>query len=439
MVKSISLNLYKINSKKKLLFNSLGRFLITILVLTIISCNQTEQHTKAEKTNKNHVDGLQVGQFKTIHSTILNQDRELVIYIPESAKDPDRKRDQYPVVYLLDGSYPFIPFVGMLKQYSEMNDTKILPEMIVVGIENIDFKSRMMDFSPTTAGNPEQYGGGEDFLKFMKTELFPYIENNFPVSKNRTIVGHSFGGVVVINALTNHSEMFDNYLMIDGSLSFDNELFLKDSAYSLEGKNLRGKNMFVAIANTATIGSTLESIKKDTIRANKFVRHSLKLVEQIELFDTGLNMEWNYYEKDTHGSTAFLAQMDGFRFFYSWFEFKDEHKYRDNNFNPKTVDDHFANLTKSHFKKISQKLGYTFKPEKQWVSGNAGMLLNFHKLPKQAFENYQLNIAYYPNSPSVYKDLADYYLSQNDTIFANKYYSKSLELDTTTKKSINFN
>ncbi|EGV42043.1 alpha/beta hydrolase [Bizionia argentinensis JUB59] len=405
------------------------KLLIAILLLSIFSCAKNEKKLKEEKTNPKQENGIKIGFIDTINSKILKQKRELVIYIPESAKDPNRKRDEYPVVYLLDGDYNFLPLVGMLKQYSEMNDTQILPEMIVVGIPNIDNDSRWMDFSPTTAGKPEQYGGGNKFLEFMKTELFPYIEQNYSGSQNRTIIGHSFGGLVVMNALTTHQEMFTNYLLIDGSLYFDEELFFNNPNYSLKGKDLKNKNLYIGIANTATYGSDLESIRKDTIRANKYVRYSLKLVDEIESLDTNLNMEWKYYENDTHGSTAFLSQMEGFRFFYSWFEFKDEHKYRGKSFIPKTVEDHFANLTKSHFKLVSQKIGYTFKPEEQWVRLNAGMLLDYHKLPKQALENYKLNQEYYPNSPSVYKDLADYYLLQNDTILAKKYYTKTLELE----------
>src|SRR5690606_38467590 len=199
---------------------------------------------------------------------------------------------KYPVVYLLDGEDNFVPFVGMLKQYSEMNDTKILPEMIVVGIPNIDFNSRMMDFTPTTEGNPEQYGGGDKFLEFIQVELFPYIEQNYAGSKNRTIIGHSFGGLAVMNALTTQQEMFTNYLLIDGSLYFDNQLFLNSPKYSLKGKNLKDKNLYVGIANTATYGSDLESIKRDTIGANKYVRYSLQLIDQIKSLNTGLNMDW---------------------------------------------------------------------------------------------------------------------------------------------------
>ncbi|GAA4276558.1 alpha/beta hydrolase-fold protein [Aquimarina mytili] len=408
----------------------LRQLILIILLLSIISCIEKEKQQETEETDSTKLNqGIQIGQFDKINSKILNQERKLIIYVPESVNDPKRKRKQYPVVYLLDGVYNFMPFVGMLKQYSEMNDTKILPEMIVVGIENADFKSRMMDFSPTTDGNPKQYGGGEKFLSFIKKELFPYIEENYSGSNNRTIIGHSFGGLVVMNALTNHSEMFDNYLMIDGSLYFDNELFLKNSKYSLKDKDLKGKNFYIGIANTATYGSSLESIKSDTIQANRYVRHSLNLVNQINEMNTGLNMKWKYYENDTHGSSAFLSQLDGFRFFYSWFEFKKEQYYRSKYFIPKTKEDRFANLTELHFENVSKKLGYNFKPEKDWVSGYAYSLNSFQNQPQQAIETYKLNIKYYPKTPSVYKDLADFYLSQKDTSNAIVNYKKALTFE----------
>ncbi|MGY8916457.1 MAG: tetratricopeptide repeat protein, partial [Flavobacteriales bacterium] len=56
-------------------------------------------------------------------------------------------------------------------------------------------------------------------------------------------------------------------------------------------------------------------------------------------------------------------------------------------------------------------------------------LNSFQKQPEQAIETFKLNIKYYPNSASVHKDLADFYLSQKDTISAKKYYIKTLELD----------
>ena len=121
--------------------------------------------------------------------------------------------------------------------------------------------------------------------------------------------------------------------------------------------------------------------------------------------------------------------MDGFRFFYSWFEFKKEQNYRSKYFVPKIDQDRFANLTKKHFENVSDKLGYVFKPDQVWLSDYAGSLNGFQKQPDQAIETFKLNIEYYPNNPSTYKDLADFYLSQKDTLSAKKYYIKTLELD----------
>lgn len=412
---------------------SFTKLLLLTIIISIVSCQNAERTSEVDHNSTSQEDMIQIGIIDHIESNVLGQERTLAIYLPESARDPNRKKQQYPVVYLLDGRYPFVPFVGMLKQYSEMNGTEILPEMIVVAIDNIDNNSRMMDFSPTTDGKPEKFGGGDKFLQFIKTELFPYIEKKYPGSQHRTLIGHSFGGLAVMNALTTQPEMFDNYLMIDGSLYFDNEIFLKNSKYSLKQKDLKNKNLYIAIANTATYGSTLESIKTDTISANKYVRHSLELVRQIEQMDTDLNMKWKYYDKDTHGSTAYLATMDALRFFYSWYEFKEEHKYRSKYYFPKSEDDHFATLAKNHFKKVSSQMGYEFKPEQTWLSNYAYSMFSFHNQPEQAIETYKLAIEYYPNSANTHKNLADFYLSQHDTIPAINYYTKALELDDDSK------
>lgn len=401
------------------------KIITLISALTLNSCIVKEAPIQRESIDYSKNNAIQIGLIDTIHSTILKEDRELIIYLPESAKDATTKREKYPILYLLDGRDNFIQMVAMLQRYSEKNNSKILPEMIIVGIPNENYSKRTMDFSPTTAGEPETYGRGNDFLEFIDKELFPYIENKYSPSTDKTIIGHSFGGVVVMNALTRYTHMFDNYMMIDGSLHFDNELFLNNEDYSVENKDLKNKNLFIAIANTATYGSTLESIRKDTIRSNRFVRHSLKLVDQIESSDTKINMEWKYYENETHGTTNYLSQLDALRFFYSWFDFKEEHKYRNKYFIPETEDDKFAVLVKKHFEKVSQELGYKYKPEMAWLSSYAYSLNSFQNQPEQAIQTYELNIEYYPDNPQVYIDLAEFYSSQNNSILAKEYYGKA--------------
>lgn len=375
-----------------------------ISLIVLISCFSWTyaQEIKYKTSDK----GINIGHIDTIYSEILNEEREILIYLPESIKYDDYKREKYPVIYLLDGRYNFLQLVALERQYAEKNDTKILPEMIIVGISNENQNKRQLDYSPTKSGNPESYGRGDQFLEFVNNELFKYIENRYPASdQNRTIIGHSFGGVAVLNAISRHSDMFENYLMIDASLYFENELFLNDSEYSLKNKNLSNKNLFIGIANTSQYGSTLESIQKDTLSVNKYVRHSLELKDQLNTSSNGPNLEWKYYENDSHGSTVFPAQLDALRFFYSWFEFKEERKYQGKYELPTSEEESFSRLTEKHFKIVSDELGYDFYPTVPWLINSSDMLLNYHKLPNQAKELLYLSKKYYPKNEQIEKKL----------------------------------
>lgn len=355
-----------------------------------------------DHSSKSYNEGITVGHIDTLYSELLQEEREILIYLPESLKHENYRRDQYPVLYLLDGRNNFLLLAAMVQQYAERNDSEILPEMIIVGLSNKNHQKRIFDYSPTEAGNPKEFGGGDLFLKFMKEELFPYIENQYPAAnENRTFIGHSFGGVAVLNALSRHPEMFENYLSIDGSIWFDNKLFLNDPEFSLKDKELAGKNLFIGIANTAQYGSTLESIRTDTLRVNRYVRHSLDLIQQIEESSNGLNLDWTYYENDSHGSSVLPAQLDALRFFYSWFEFKEERKYMGKYNLPTAEEETFARLTEKHFKMVSEELGYEYFPTVPWLLGKADMLLNFHKLPEQAKELLLLTSKYYPENEQV--------------------------------------
>ena len=80
-----------------------------------------------------------IGKTITIHSKILNEDRILNIYLPNSY-NPDSVKT-YPVIYLLDGSRDedFIHISGLV-QFGSFSWINMIPETIVVGIANIDRK-----------------------------------------------------------------------------------------------------------------------------------------------------------------------------------------------------------------------------------------------------------------------------------------------------------
>ena len=151
------------------------------------------------------------------------------------------KSQRYPVVYLLDGDAHFYSVAGMIHQLSEVNGNTLFPEMIVVGIPNTD---RMRDLTPTHS--PTGYtgdstgvgssGGGEIFMSFIEKELIPYIDSLYPTAPYKVFIGHSLGGLTVINALLHHTRLFNSYIAIDPSMWWQNQLLLKQSGNILDPK-----------------------------------------------------------------------------------------------------------------------------------------------------------------------------------------------------------
>src|SRR5882672_7582360 len=84
----------------------------------------------------------------TIHSTVLNEDRAILVRMPAAAQG---KKDRYPVLYLADGD-GHINEVGAIIDFLVSNG-RCAP-LIVVGIPNTD---RTRDLTPTRADlkNPQ--------------------------------------------------------------------------------------------------------------------------------------------------------------------------------------------------------------------------------------------------------------------------------------------
>lgn len=79
-----------------------------------------------------------IGQRVKIHSNVLNEDRVLRVYDPDTARSSTMK---YPVLYLLDGESHFIHAAGIVQFLAEVGR---MPEMAIVGIESTD---RLRDFT----------------------------------------------------------------------------------------------------------------------------------------------------------------------------------------------------------------------------------------------------------------------------------------------------
>jgi len=264
---------------------------------------------------------ITIGTIDSIQSKILNEQRKIWVYVPDSYKPGSKQR--YPVVYLLDGDSHFYSVVGMIQQLSQVNGNTIAPEMIVVGILNTD---RTRDLTPThvesappilDSASSKTSGGGKHFVSFLEKELIPHIDAAYPTQPYKMLIGHSFGGLTVINILANHAKLFNSYICIDPSMWWDNLNFLKKTKKILAEKSFSGTTLYLGIANTMPDGMDIATALKDTSVETKHIRAILDLEKTLKSGkQSGLRFESKFYPNDDHGSTPFITEYDGLRFIF---------------------------------------------------------------------------------------------------------------------------
>lgn len=394
------------------------RVLLFLPLFFIAACSDKVSSTPAVENVDN---SISFGEIAKIQSSILEEERELWVRVPASASDPEMRNTAYPVVYLLDGNAHFYSFAGMIRQLSAVNGNLVSPEMIVVAIPNTD---RFRDLTPThTEGTS---GGGDAFLDFLESEVMPFIEDNYPVSKYRTFVGHSLGGLMVIDTLNSRPHLFENYIAIDPSLWWDERVILKESATALADQDFSGKSLFVAIANTMPAGVTIERVAEDVGDSTNHIRAILnysQLADDAE--HNGLNFGWRYYSDDTHSSVPLVSEYDGIRFLFPWYIPKGiNHFFVDES--TASVQDVVDYVT-NHYDQVSERFGYRFHPPQDWVN-MLGRSMTARDRAEGTLALFNLNLQNFPDSRATHYWLGDYYASQNDKENAILHFSHALEI-----------
>lgn len=362
-------------------------------------------------------DEIRIGIVDSIYSDILKENRQIWVSIPRSADDSQKK---FPVMYVLDGSAHFYSTVGMLHQLSVANGNTILPEMIIVAIPNVN---RTRDLTPSEVSYFPNSGGAENFSSFMEKELIPYIDEKYPTTPYRTLIGHSWGGLFVLNTLIHHSKSFDNYVTIDPSIRWDNLNFFKETSQILRNERFDKKSLYLAVANRLPKGLDLRSVVNDTLKSSEHMRTILQLSNMCSKA-SGLNFNWNFYENDNHNGVPFIATYDALRFLFDWYNFDEEILFREGqNMSVKELID----LVTRHFENISNHFGYFFLPPEVLIDRYGDIMMSERWYDK-AFALYDINIINYPKSSVAYDAMGDFYRIQGENKKAVPFYEKSLEI-----------
>lgn len=174
-------------------------------------------------------------QVLELRSKQTGADYEIFVALPS---DYARSRRSYPVVYMLDADYSFALVRNVVQHFVERED---LPPMILVAIaypgaatdREIYKKNRTRDYTPVHAprgGYGTEYqkvsGGGPKFRSFIASELVPLIDRRFRTSNDRTIIGHSYGGLFATYVLLTEPALFKRYVVVSPSIWYANRIAL---------------------------------------------------------------------------------------------------------------------------------------------------------------------------------------------------------------------
>lgn len=151
--------------------------------------------------------------------------------------------------------------------------------------------------------NKENTGGASLFLDFLENNIIKFIENKYPnLNKSRGILGHSFGGLFGFYTLQNRPELFNDYILISSSVSW-NSFELVDSSRFLKLKESE---------NTIKL---FQSYGEDEIKLIKTANNDIKNIIT-ELKIENLEYKFTSYEKTNHHSVLSRAIYDGLLYLY---------------------------------------------------------------------------------------------------------------------------
>jgi predicted alpha/beta superfamily hydrolase len=240
------------------------------------------------------IDGkpISIGIETSIWSETLGENRPVRIYTPPSQQE---RRAPAAVLYLLDGANNFTHAAAAV---DFLIGTGRIPEMIVVGIPNLD---RGKDLTPTTPGCKEKCGGGDRFLTFLTTELAPWVERRYRTAPFRIIAGHSRGGLFALHTLLNRPEAFNAYVAISPALWWNDRAVLQDMDAKL--KRLPPKR-FLYMTDGNEAPELTEAVAK-----------SVEVLKRA----APSNLEWHYQrlQNEEHMSTPHRTLYDGLEHIFS--------------------------------------------------------------------------------------------------------------------------
>ena len=204
---------------------------LIISAFLFIFINQVQSQTTQKIPDQVFLENTE--QFTIKSKYVADENYVIQIGLPSGYSHSDKS---YPVLYVLDGDKSFGMTKGVIDWLVWTNEIR---NIIIVGISygrgnSIWWEKRARDFTPfkdTVYYYYPNEGGANNFLSFVKNELFPIVNKNYrTLQDSNVIMGLSFGALLSSFALFTQPDMFKGYIIISPSLFWNGNSILKTEA-----------------------------------------------------------------------------------------------------------------------------------------------------------------------------------------------------------------
>lgn len=337
--------------------------------------------------------GLSIGRYDSLYSTVLKEQRRLLVYVPEEAQ---RSGAHYPVLFLFDAESQFTKTIGVLDHLSNTTGNEKCPQMIVVGILH---NNRMRDLIPPASGKDTV---SDKFPAFLEQELIPYINQKYPTQPYRVLAGHSLGGLRVVHTLVYQPHLFNAYLAMDPSLGHTPG-WINNGLNTFKQTQYADKSLYIAMGRTMPAGMDTAAIARDTGGASRHMRCIMQFGAQAaDRASTNPVFQWKYYPEESHQSVVFYGMYDALVFTFKWFV--NERLY--DLFKPEVSASEAVQIIADYYQRISVRFGYENKPTEEGTH----MLIEYltwKRWHDKAYAFARYNVQLYPNSARAKQQLEE--------------------------------
>ncbi|MGV0755106.1 alpha/beta hydrolase-fold protein [Empedobacter brevis] len=323
----------------------------------------------------------------SIHSTILNQEREIWLYTPEEMD----ANEKYDVIVVFDAQYQ--TFLDLVQSSIPFRDELNYRESIIVGVvspyveneynRNNDLLPMANDTEELKRRSP-YIGNADKVIEFMDKELFPNLEKKYALTKNRLAIGHSNGGTLILYSLLKNPALFTDYIAVSPNFAFDKERLVGEFKHFNFDQLKSKKFIFISQANES--------------EATNFKGWDFAFTNIINVLSTknssNLVFKHEAYPKESHFSSFPNGMLQGLREYYN-----------NNNSIPQIID-YIEKNNWINSSKINQ-IGYN---------------LFYDDRIDEGIRILQIGIKKYPNDVNLYDSLGELYFNKKDIKNASKYY-----------------